>query len=274
MRSMLVDPTKCTRCGICVKACPAGLVKFGETGLPEMGIKVSANCIECGHCALFCPESANSLSFLKNEEMAAVSGLKMPSAQEAMNFIKTRRSIRRFKKAPLSQELFDQIFDVVQFAPTASNQQPVRWVVSADPGKTQEITNLILCWMREEIFKDPTSRISLIGASMIAKAKTGEDALLRGAPHVAVAVVPKAHMWPEDASIALTYFELAAHALGIGACWGGFLTAAIRNFEGLRDYLAIGSDEHVCGAQMFGYPLLRPARQYPTRKPLNISWIK
>ncbi len=86
--------------------------------------------------------------------------------------------------------------------------------------------------------------------------------------------VPKDHMWPEDASIALTYFELAAHALGVGACWGGFLTAAIRNFEGLRDYLGIGCDEHVCGAQMFGYPLLRPARQYPTRKPLDISWIK
>ncbi len=92
---------------------------------------------------------------------------------------------------------------------------------------------------------------------MIAKAKAGEDALLRDAPHVVVAVVPKDHMWPEDASIALTYFELAAHALGVGACWGGFLTAAIRNFEGLRDYLGIGCDEHVCGAQMFGYPLLR-----------------
>ena len=274
MRSMTVDPVKCTRCGICLKVCPAGIVKFGETGLPEMDVRGSANCIECCHCALFCPESANSLSFLNNEEMEKASGIKMPSAEEAMNFIKTRRSIRRFKKEPLSREIFDQIFDAVKLAPTASNQQPVRWIVSEDPEKTKEITNLILCWMREEIFKDPTSRISLIGASMIAKAKTGEDALLRGAPHVAVALVSKDHMWPEDASIALTYMELAAHALGVGACWGGFLTAAIRNFEGLRDYLGISPDEHVCGAQMLGYPLLRPARQYPTRKKLNISWIK
>lgn len=274
MRSMTVDPAKCTRCGICVKVCPAGIVKFGESGLPEMDVRASANCIECGHCALFCPENANFLSFLKNEEMRAASVLKMPSAEEAINFIKTRRSIRSFKITPISPEVFDHIFDTVKFAPTASNRQPVRWIVSADPEKTKEITNLILCWMREEIFKDPTSRISLIGASMIAKAKAGEDALLRGAPHVAVAVVPKDHMWPEDASIALTYLELAAHAHGVGACWGGFLTAAIRNFEGLRDYLGISPDEHVCGAQMLGYPLLRPARQYPTRKKLYISWIK
>ena len=51
-----------------------------------------------------------------------------------------------------------------------------------DPEKTKEITNLILCWLREEIFKDPTSQIAIIGASMIAKAKAGEDGLLRGAP--------------------------------------------------------------------------------------------
>lgn len=274
MPSMIVDPVKCTRCGICIKACPAGIVKFGEAGLPEMDPKASAHCIECGHCALFCPESANCLSFMGNEEMLAVSGLKMPSAEEAINFIKTRRSIRSFRKEPLSQEVFDQIFDAVKLAPTASNQQPVRWVVSVEPEKTKEITNLILCWMREEIFKDPTSRISLIGAAMIAKAKAGEDGLLRGAPHVVVALVPKGYMWSEDGSIALTYLELAAHALEVGACWGGFLTAAIRKFGGLREYLGISSEEHVCGAQMLGYPLIRPVRQFPPRKPLNISWIK
>ena len=274
MPSMIVDPSKCIRCGICVEVCPVGIIQFGEAGLPEMDIRASARCIECGHCALFCPESADCLSFLKNEDMKAVSSLKMPSAEEAVNFIKTRRSIRRFKNEELSQEILNEIFESVGIAPTASNMQPVRWVISADPKKTKEITNLILCWMREEIFKNPMSRISLVGASMIAKAKAGEDGLLRGAPHVAVAVVPKEHGWPEDGSIALTYLELIAHAHGVGACWGGFLTAAIRNFKGLRDYLGISDDEHVCGAQMLGYPFIKPTRQFPTRKKQNISWIK
>jgi nitroreductase len=142
-----------------------------------------------------------------------------------------------------------------------------------DPEKTKEITNLILCWLREEIFKDPTSQIAIIGASMIAKAKAGEDGLLRGAPHAVIAVVPKDHMWPEDASIALTYLELAAHAIGVGACWGGFLTSAVRNFKGLREYLGIGEDEHVCGAQMIGYPAIKPTRQFPPRREPDIEWI-
>lgn len=274
MPSMIVDTAKCTKCGICLKVCPVGIVQFNESGFPKIEAKASARCIKCGHCVLFCPESANCLSFLRKEEMVAVSDIKMPSAEEAMNFIKTRRSIRRFKEEPLSGKVFNKIFDAVKLAPTASNKQPVRWVISADPEKTKEITNLILCWMREEIFKDPTSRISLIGAAMIAKAKAGEDALLRGAPHVVVAVVPKNYMWPEDGSVALTYLELAAHALGVGACWGGFLTVAIRNFGGLRDYLGISSEEQICGAQMLGYPLIRPIRQYPTRDLQNISWIR
>ena len=67
---------------------------------------------------------------------------------------------------------------------------------------------------------------------MIAKAKEGDDRLLRGAPHVAIAVTPAEYGWPEDGAIALTYLELAAHAMGIGCCWGGYLTTAIRSFKG------------------------------------------
>lgn len=273
MPSMTVDPSKCTKCGTCIKVCPAGIVKFGGTGLPEMDIRSAGRCIGCGHCALFCPMSANCLSFLKYDRMVAADSLALPDAEEALNFIKTRRSIRCFKSEPLTQEVFDRIFEAVKNAPTASNRQPVRWIVSLEPEKTKEITNLILCWMREEIFKDPTSQTAIIGASMIAKAKTGEDGLLRGAPHAVIAVVPRDHMWPEDASIALTYLELAAHAMGVGACWGGFLTAAVRKFRGLREYLGIGEDEHVCGAQMVGYPLAMPFRQFPPRIRQNISWI-
>ncbi len=271
--SMIVDPSKCTKCGTCIKVCPAGIVKLGDSGLPEMDVRLSGRCIECGHCALFCPESANCLSFLKNDEMVAAADLAIPESEEALNFIKTRRSIRRFRGDPLPQEVFDRLFEAVKNAPTASNRQPVRWIVSKEPEKTKEITNLILCWMREEIFRDPTSQAAIIGAAMIAKAKAGEDALLRGAPHAVLAVVPKGHMWPEDGSIALTYLELSAHALGAGACWGGFLTAAVRSFRGLREYLGIGEDEHVCGAQMIGYPLIIPVRQFPPRKQQNISWI-
>lgn len=273
MNELRVDREKCTKCGTCLRICPAGIIKFGDDGFPEMSEKHSGRCIQCAQCVLFCSAYADTLSFMDHGKIVRSEDIVMPTAEQAENLLKTRRSIRKFKDERIPRELFARIFETVRQAPTAVNYQPVRWVVSDDPEKTKEITNLILCWFREEIFKNPTDPGALLGAAMIAKAKAGEDALLRGAPHVAVAVVPKEHRWPEDGAIALTYLELAAHGLGIGCCWGGYLTIAIRSFAPLREYLGIGDDEHICGAQMMGWPQLRPLRQYPPRREANIHWL-
>ena len=270
---LTVNMEKCVKCGVCIKACPAGIVQWGELGFPEVSEKHAGRCIGCGQCVLNCPACANELSFLKDSELARAEGLKLPSAEEALNLIMSRRSVRMFKDELITRETFEKLFNAVRQAPTAVNSQNVRWIVTLDPAKTKEVTNLILCWFREEIFKNPTSRAALLGAAMIAKAKEGEDRLLRGAPHVAVAVVPAEYGWPEDGAIALTYLELAAHAMGIGCCWGGYLTTAIRNFKGLREYLGIGEDEHVCGAQMMGYAAVKPARQFAPRREVRVDWI-
>lgn len=268
-----VDESKCTKCGICAAVCPSGVIAPGDFGFPEIDEKKKGRCIECGHCVLFCPAGAGELSFIKRDELLALSDIEIPSHNAALNLIKSRRSIRKFKKEALPRDTFERIFDAVRQAPTAVNLQPVRWVVTRTPEKTAEVTNLILCWLRELIFRDPISQGAVIGASLIAKAKAGEDAVLRGAPHIAVAVVPGEHRWPEDGVIALTYLELAAHALGVGCCWGGYFTTAARNFAPLREYLGIREDEYICGAQMIGMPALLPARQYPARRAADISWL-
>lgn len=268
-----VNMEKCIKCGVCVKACPAGIVRFGELGFPEVDRKREPRCIGCGQCVLMCPACADELSFLKDSQLVRAAEIKMPGEEEGLNLIKTRRSVRFFRDEAVPRETFEKLLDAVRQAPTAVNSQNVRWIITLDPEKTKEVTNLILCWFREEIFKNPTSRAAILGAGMIAKAKEGEDRLLRGAPHAAVAVVPKEYGWPEDGAIALTYLELAAHAMGLGCCWGGYLTTAIRNFKGLREYLGIGEDEHVCGAQMIGAPSLRPVRQFAPRKEVRVNWI-
>ena len=270
--ALIVDPAKCTKCGLCVKVCPIMLIAVGESGFPEMDPHRAPQCLECGQCALFCPAKANSLTFLRNEEMTDAASLKLPSKDEALNLLKTRRSTLRYKKEPVPKAVVDEIFGAVRMAPTAENSQKVRWVLSDDPKKTDEIRNLMLCWLRGEIFKDPVSQLALFGAQIIARAKQGEDILLRGAPQVALAVVPGDYEWPEDGAVALTYFELAAHGCGVGVCWGGFLTIAVRKFPELREFLGIKEDERICGAQMFGWPAAKPARQFPPRK-LDITRV-
>lgn len=273
MGGLSVDESKCTKCGLCAKVCPADAIEPDDSGFPQISERRRGRCIECGQCVVFCPAGADMLSFMDAEKVVSAADIETPSPDAALNFLKTRRSVRRFKDEPLPRGTFDKIFDAVSQAPSAVNLQPVRWIVTETPEKTKEAANLILCWFRELIFKNPTSRAALLGAAMIAKAKSGEDGLLRGAPHVAAAVVPKEHRWPEDGTIALTYLELAAHALGVGCCWGGYFTTAARNFAPLRDFLGIKEEEYICGAQMMGLPQLRPVRQYPARRKAEINWL-
>jgi hypothetical protein len=54
---------------------------------------------------------------------------------------------------------------------------------------------------------------------------------------------------------------------------GGLPYLRRQEFKGLREYLGIGEDEHVCGAQMIGYPAIKPTRQFPPRREPDIEWI-
>lgn len=273
MAQFLADPLKCTKCGICVKVCPSQLISIGEGGFPEMPRSLGGHCIECGHCELFCPSGAAHISCVKSAELVNSESIKLPSAEEALNFLRTRRSIRNFKEEAVPEDVVRRILDTVKSAPSACNAQTVRWIVSGSREKTHDITKLALEWLRGEIFKDPTSRLGILGVAIMAQAKQGRDVLLRAAPQAAIAVVPKDYGWPEDGSIALTYFELAAHALGVGACWGGFLTMAVRSYPELRKYLGINDSEHICGAQLFGWPSLTPVSQFAPRHEQNINWL-
>ena len=244
MNLFSVNMEKCVKCGVCIKACPAGIVQWSDFGYPAVEEKRAGRCIGCGQCVMMCPSCADELSFMKDAQTVRAAELKLPSEEEALNLIMSRRSVRMFKDETIPRETFEKLFNVVRQAPTAVNSQNVRWIVTLDPAKTKEVTNLILCWFREEIFKNPTSRAALLGAGMIAKAKEGEDRLLK-------TVFPG----------------------GIGCCWGGYLTTAIRSFKGLREYLGIGEDEHVCGAQMMGYAALKPARLFAPRREVKVDWI-
>lgn len=274
MAFMNVDESKCTQCGICVGLCPVQIVSFGAQRLPEVTPAAANACIKCGQCVLYCPTCANTLAFQGEDELVRAADLPVAGRDAALNLLKTRRSTRKYKKELLKKEAIAELLDVVKMAPSASNAQCVRWIATLSEEKTREIINLVLCWFREEIFKNPTSHLALVGAQIIAKAKAGEDPILRGAPNVLVAVTPKSYSWPEDGVISLTYLELAAHGAGYGCCWGGFLTMAVRRFQPLREFLGITEEEYICGAQMVGHPELAPTRQFPPRKSTVVNWMK
>lgn len=53
--------------------------------------------------------------------------------------IKTRRSIRRFKKQRIARSILIELLDVARSAPSAGNRQPVEYIVVDEPGTVQKV---------------------------------------------------------------------------------------------------------------------------------------
>ncbi|MBQ4062251.1 MAG: EFR1 family ferrodoxin [Christensenellaceae bacterium] len=56
-----VDKEKCTRCGLCVKACPENNIS-----IKDGRVKFSHKCDMCMRCSFYCPQKAIQIGFLKS----------------------------------------------------------------------------------------------------------------------------------------------------------------------------------------------------------------
>lgn len=272
--SMFTVDERCVKCGLCAELCVSKIIRLGEDGLPSVPEKMEGMCILCGQCVSFCPQSCCYLSFESEADRGPLDASLMPSAEAAEVLLRSRRSVRRYKETPVGEATVRRIIETARYAPSASNSQPVRWVVTKTRKRTQEIAELVIEHFRAQVAADPeTQRLSLVVAAWDA----GEDIIFRTAPQLAVAIIDRGYFenyFREDAAMALTYFELAAHANGVGCCWAGFFTLAARASAELARAVGAKESEVVAGGQMFGYPqgLVTP-RILPPRKEAQIDWL-
>jgi len=116
---------------------------------------------------------------------------------DALEAIHTRRSIRRFRDAPMPEDLVEQILRAGMMAPSACNKQPWRFVVIDDEELLAEIPKI-----------NPN-------AAMAAKAPL--SILVCGD----LKLEHPSGYWVIDCAAAVQNMLLAAHALGLGAVWTG-----------------------------------------------------
>ena len=267
--SLFVVSDNCIRCGLCAELCPTRIIQFTKGEKPFVPEDKENRCMACGQCVSFCPRSCCQLSFQPEEDRIPVYAHKMPSEESSETLLCSRRSIRRFKEEPVPEETLQKILRVTRYAPSATNSQPVRWIISPTRAKTMSLGQMVIDYFKTMENSEMGARYS--GITKIWDA--GTDIIFRGAPQLAVAVVNKNVAFPEDATIALTYFELAAHAYNVGCCWAGFFTRASRQDPTLQNALGVKENELIVGGQMFGLPALSHSRQLPPRKKLEITYL-
>ena len=98
--------------------------------------------------------------------------------------------------------------------------------------------------------------------------------IFRGAPHLILASAPQASPCPvQDTHIALTTFQLIAHAKGVGTVWDGMVMMAISLIPGLASRLGIPEDHSIGYAMVFGEPAVEYHRTVQ-RGPANVNVVK
>lgn len=117
---------------------------------------------------------------------------------EALENIKTRRSIRKYKPDMVPQEILDQIIEAGLYAASGMGQQ-----------------NTIIIQVTNKELRDQISKMN----QEIGGWKDGFDPFY-GAPAMLIVLAKKD--WPNrvyDGSLVMGNLMLAAHDLGIGSCW-------------------------------------------------------
>lgn len=267
-----IDEENCIQCGECAEDCPAGVIKM--TDYPE--ITDEDGCYQCQHCLAVCPTGAVSV-LGKNPDASILLEGNMPDAASLETLIKGRRSVRRYTDRDLEQTLIDELLDISCHAPTGVNSQSVLFTVVREGAVMQNLRDEVLSELTK--LKDKGTLPGglagqYLGMAVEAWQETGRDIIFRGAPHLLVTSAPKDAPCPvQDTVIALSTFQLMAHARGVGTVWDGIFMMVLAVIPGLASRIGIPKDHVVGYAMVFGEPAVEYHRTVQ-RTPARVNVVK
>lgn len=273
MALFVVDVDKCKRDGICVAECPTKIIKLKDDDpVPRPARVAQALCINCGHCVAVCPNGALSLEKMPVESCPPVKEEWRLGPEQAEQFLRSRRSIRSYKKKPVDKETLTRLIEFARYAPTGHNSQPVSWLVIHDTGELGRLIGIVVDWMRDSIENQPEMAMMMGMNEMVKAWEMGVNVISRGAPHMIIAHAAKADPSARSACInSIAYLELAAPTLGLGSCCCGYFDAATMFWKPLQEALELPSGHINFGSVMAGYPKYKYHRLVERKEP-PITW--
>lgn len=141
-----------------------------------------------------------------------------------LEFLKSRRSIRKFKPQEVPLDVVNSILDVARYAPSAGNRQPWTFIVVLNK-ETRSMLAKIHAWA-----------FPLEGAPVNIVVACNKDA--------------SPHSFQVDCANAAMYVMLAAHALGLGTVW----IQSLRNISEVQKIVKLPENYIPVAIIALGYP--------------------
>jgi nitroreductase len=218
----------------------------------------------------------------------------VPSPSSLQFLFRSRRSVRRYKKKPISQKDMDKILEAGMYAPTGLNLQNVRYLVLTNQDNIEHLRQIAM----PAIFRlfntaVRVSKIPVLGDRMLGEnaaenfeghylpgllaideaLKKGErDMLFHEAPAIMLVHGEKLDDMAFSCAAALFSCMLMAETLGIGCCLNGFLVLAANYDRKVKRWLGIPRNHKVHGAITLGYMNMKFNRLVK-RNPAKVRYL-
>ena len=170
---------------------------------------------------------------------------------EALECIKTRRSVRKFTDQPVTREELEQVVAAAAYAPSWKNTQVARYIVVTDKEKKQRLADDC---MMDFAFNQKTA--SGAPAMVVLTMITGRSGYERAG---SFSTSQGTHWQSFDAGVAAQTFCLAAHALGLGTVIMG-----VFDEDKVKQVVTIPEGQKVAALIAIGHPAEEP--MCPKRK--------
>jgi nitroreductase len=165
-----------------------------------------------------------------------------------------RRSIRKYKPAPVEREKLDLCLEAARLAPSACNAQPYKFIVLDEPELKEKF-----CAAAFTGVYSVTKFAAKAPALVLVTAETGKLSAWLGNQ------MQDTNFRLVDIGIAAEHFVLAAAEQGLGTCWIGWFDA-----KAGAKALGLGSGKKIEVLLSVGYPDEAPAPR-PRRAAADFS---
>ncbi len=181
------------------------------------------------------------------------------------DFLRTRRSVRRFKTDPVPDSILRNLLHTATFAPSAHNRQPWRFIVLTTSPARENLSNAMAEEFQRDLEKDN------LASDEIAKRVSKSRERIAGAPLVIILCLDMSDMdeYPDSRRKKAEYIIatqsvanagmqllLAAHAEGLGGVW---VCSPVFAQETVQNALNISETWEPQAMFLLGYPAETPA---------------
>ncbi len=175
-------------------------------------------------------------------------------------FLRSRRSIRRYRPDAVPLDLVEELLALAGHSPSAHNRQPWRWVVVHTDAAKQRLAEQMGLAFEHDLRRDGLADEQI--ARMVARSRER----IGGAPLLVLPCLTMAEMDPypdpvrqqhewqmavQSVALASQTLMLAAHAVGLGTCW---ICAPIFCVPVVRAALDLPPDWEPQGLLTLGWP--------------------